>query len=305
MKMNSKQVSLMCLGTLCLFLALVGYVVYPAKATFDSTTPYTVSSYSEFGLNGYTFYTIRNDIYKADGHYVSFSINGVGGRRQQLQFSLDTDEYPYAKIYGPWQPPQLGPSPNGTWPNPPIYNASTIPTYYWHGLRFVQAGIWDYPPAPGGRQGVAYDHPDNYYTYHPGDWWDSYNQKGSDGYGFAHMGIFDMQALILKGDIATGFGAFIGLIAALLGFGPPGWVVALAVALTAAFCVAIGWAVGMLATYVLQTENGDGFTYAWGAGHWDCWWLHSYWYSLSFGRWRDWQWHVFISNFCGSWIVPV
>lgn len=158
--------------------------------------------------------------------------------------------------------------------------------YWWHSRLFVRA--------PGtAYDWVKYDHPDNYETYYPLQWNRIYDLSSYDGSGIVHhhFSQSDINQMLTYGAVTGVLGVLVAIVAAALGFGPPGWVVAAIVALIAAVVSGFGFLWTVFTDYVIKAEKNDGWawvnpgTYS----HWGWWifWWSAVSFGVSFGAWRD------------------
>ena len=154
-------------------------------------------------------------------------------------------------------------------------------TYDWYGFTFVAA--------PGStKQWVKYDHPDNYYTYHPEEWnveWEMCKYHASTGWKKAihHYSQAQMGYAISTGDagvIAYGTAALITEVIALVAV-PPLQILALILSAIAALNGVMAW----FLENIVQAEQEDGWAYV----HAD--YVHRN-LLISYGEWRDWGWYV-------------
>ena len=171
-------------------------------------------------------------------------------------------------------------------------------TFDWYGFTFV---AW-----PGStKQWVKYNHPDNYYTYHPEEWnlhWDKCVKRPCPGwwakqvihYSQAEMGsIISTKSLWLAMLGLAGGIAAMG--AALIGASNPVTTptgIALEIlAGVLGLIGAIGVAVEFVIEWVILAEQGDG----WGYNHYsDCYSpaVRAYPLYISLGAWYDWLWWI-------------
>ncbi|MEM2102186.1 MAG: hypothetical protein QXM22_01570 [Candidatus Bathyarchaeia archaeon] len=312
--MQKKTVSC---SVLCFVLMLcVAYVALPTKATYDATQPVTVQTFQSFFYSGFSVSVSRYDTYYATGqHYVSFDVSASSPDYRQ-QYDLYTDPYPYDWLFpsstDPYNPPPYtippvpNPNPNAThpiWSNPnaPLITIfGSLPYYWWNGIAFVPSGT--YNDFKGRSVWIKYDHPDNYQRYRLNpDGTPNANQgytlTGTNGRYAQHLTVQEINDMIFNGNIGRLAMTIGGIVIGALISGI-GWLLAI-------FMNIIGWVFSQWTDVVVKTELGDGWFYVWDLGRWDYWWLHSVWFSASFGAWRDWRWHFYLSNFGVNYVIPV
>jgi hypothetical protein len=155
----------------------------------------------------------------------------------------------------------------------PSTDWGTFTTYYWNSFKFVSV--------PGSsKQIVEYDHPDNYYTYHPEQWNLDWSQK-IGRYSIIHIS----QNVVYQTQISASLLAGITTIArALISlYGILGiTITALAIKILAVTLVFIAvWAaiVVLWVEFVWKTEKLDAWSYFYlGTDGW---------IQMSHGLWRD------------------
>lgn len=150
-------------------------------------------------------------------------------------------------------------------------NWGTFTTYWWRNALFVAR--------PGnGYTYVAYDHPDNYYTYHREEWnldWQMMDSASRTD--MIHIAKYEIQYALQTGVIGALLAPFVYLIG-LPTYVLLGWLLAILAGINLGI-----WAFVYL---VVQAENGDGWEYICGPGVWP----YIGWWWISFGYWRDIWW---------------
>ena len=149
-------------------------------------------------------------------------------------------------------------------------------TYDWYGFKFVAA--------PGStKQWVKYDHPDNYYTYHPEQWnldWTMYKYHAQTMWGkeIVHFSQSKLNSMLATANLYVFAGAILGLAAFPIGFlAPP---ISGIIAAIAFILELIGVPTKFLIENYIMTEQGDGWVY-W---HFNFVYKHTL---ISFGALRD------------------
>jgi hypothetical protein len=297
----------------------IAYVVYPIKATVDSTQPVIINSTTFVSsplTDGYNVSVIRTDIFYASGaHYVSFTIaydtlptascsSRFGMKGGGSIYELTTDPIPIAQ-YQYMVAQANSDAPNASADSASPASSSNAPDYYWNNIQFIPSGTWLINNA---YVDVKYDHPDNYIVNFDGvglnpngtpDTAKSYTVQGSNGVKADHLSVSQINSLIEIGQ-------FGGLATAIAGAFIAGasWATAGIGILIGVMLIIVGFVFTQFVQDIIQTELNDGWIYESGVGHWNCWFLHSVWFSLSFGSWWNTWFHFFISNFCGCYCVP-
>ncbi len=156
---------------------------------------------------------------------------------------------------------------------PAYQDWGTFTTYYWRNALCVAR--------PGNdRTWVAYDHPDNYYTYHREQWnldWSMYDSPSRTT--MIHYGVHQFMDLTNPLSILTAIlGSMATIILAVTKL------VLLGIVLAALALLGIGILAFLL--LVVISERGDGWGYVCGPGYWP----YTNWWWVSFGLWRDIWW---------------
>jgi len=298
--------TVLCLVLFLVAMLYIAYVAYPIKATVDFNLPVIVQTVQSLTINGYEVSASRIDSYYASGaHNVSFEISMDSlptfssrfGRCGGSIYELTTDPIPYNQLLTLLNTDS---SNSTSLDGPPPPPDPSLPQYQWNGITFVQAGTYEYQ---GASLWIKYDHPDNYEVYHLNpngspDVNDEYVIKGTNGVKAFHADKSDISSWSLSGGIVTA-GSTLGavLVGVALGANVLG-------ALLIAFLTIVGVTSSLFVQNVIATELGDGWVYLGGFGRWNCWFLHSVWFKLSFGSWWNTWFYFFISNFAGCYIVP-
>ncbi len=149
----------------------------------------------------------------------------------------------------------------------------TFTTYYWNSFKFVSV--------PGSsKQPVKYDHPDNYYTYHPEQWNLDWSQK-IGRYSIIHVSEYVVYQTQVSASLWAGISTIARALISLYGIlGIT--ITALAIKILAVTLVFIAvWAalVVLWVELVWKTEQGDAWSYSYlGTNGW---------IQMSHGLWRD------------------
>lgn len=156
---------------------------------------------------------------------------------------------------------------------PALDDYGTFVYFTWHGITHM---IRTYGNS---QQWVKYEHPDNYYTYHPQQWNLQWDQSVGNGYGMIHHSQSTVYQAIQANSIwvvamaiaDAAIGMYLLTLAAIT---LAAWIVAGLLAILTVYFVAVGWWL----EHVLKAEQDDG-------------WPYTYWNGVflqaSYGGWKD------------------
>ncbi len=148
----------------------------------------------------------------------------------------------------------------------------TFSYYQWHGITMIK-----YPGST--KQGIHYEHPDNYYQYHPQQWNVDWSSDLGNGYAMHHISQSRMyqaiQSNTIEFVISSIVAAAIEIYGILIGLA---LLTAKAVAAALAIIVLYYSLVSLWLQFVVQAEQDDGWAYTF----WNGWILQ-----ISYGGWKD------------------
>jgi len=264
-----KKNSTIIVAILSAMLVFTAYIITPTYSEVVGTT--TVSEQvTTQSIGGYNLTTVarRKDtvVFNQDIVQINVSVyEGLANGTLEYLGNCSTDPYPYEKIF----PSQLESK----------LHTESIPTEIWDGITFLVA-----PGGPGKEEYVKYNHPDNLHIYRPNQTNINYDFMGTSK---LHQHIAEYE--IEDGKKAASFEAVVGGVMAailvLLSIPEPfiSKVIAMVLAAVAAVLTILGLTEYFYLNDILQTELGDGWSWAYDFGSFFCF----YWWRQSFGSWRD------------------
>lgn len=230
---------------------------------------------------------IAEETFEHDGVRMRLIVSGIAEKRedyifaefQQTLITLDDDDNEISRqieyrTMETFDIPETTVSPEKPKQSfTPASDWGTFTTYYWNSFRFVSV--------PGSSQQVVkYDHPDNYYTYHPEQWNQDWSQK-SGRYAIIHASQYVVTQTQTSASLWAGILMISRALISIYGIlGLTAYALAYKIiGVTLVFLAVYAALIALWVELVWKTEQGDAWSYSYlGTNGW---------IQMSHGLWRD------------------